>query len=132
MIRGPPKSTRTDTLFPDTTLFRSVAECGGGEKQADEEDRGNHHGPVEIIGAAKKHHRADKARKIKECAQPRRSAPGGPAKKGKRHQQWRYGNGREVEHGGLLHRRDDEAPAAACVPSWRDRVGERGNRSEEH
>src|SRR3546814_6290478 len=88
-----------------------VAECGGGEKQADEEDRGNHHGPVEIIGAAKKHHRADKARKIKECAQPRRSAPGGPAKKGKRHQQWRYGNGREVEHGGLLHRRDDEAPA---------------------
>src|SRR3546814_13822276 len=67
-----------------------VAECGGGEKQADEEDRGNHHGPVEIIGAAKKHHRADKARKIKECAQPRRSAPGGPAKKGKRHQQWHY------------------------------------------
>src|SRR3546814_12811659 len=70
---------------------------------------------------------SDLARKIKECAQPRRSAPGGPAKKGKRHQQWRYGNGREVEHGGLLHRRDDEAPAAACVPSWRDRVGERGN-----
>src|SRR3546814_20950490 len=23
MIRQPPKSTRTDTLFPDTTLFRS-------------------------------------------------------------------------------------------------------------
>src|SRR3546814_14111537 len=23
MIRRPPKSTRTDTLFPDTTLFRS-------------------------------------------------------------------------------------------------------------
>src|SRR3546814_7091003 len=26
MIRRPPKSTRTDTLFPDTTLFRSRAE----------------------------------------------------------------------------------------------------------
>src|SRR3546814_14315562 len=28
MIRRPPRSTRTDTLFPDTTLFR--AGCGGG------------------------------------------------------------------------------------------------------
>src|SRR3546814_19971633 len=28
MIRRPPKSTRTDTLFPDTTLFRS--QCGKG------------------------------------------------------------------------------------------------------
>src|SRR3546814_7299440 len=32
MIRRPPRSTRTDTLFPYTTLFRSIAEvyaqCG--------------------------------------------------------------------------------------------------------
>src|SRR3546814_20962901 len=27
MIRRPPRSTRTDTLFPYTTLFRSVAVC---------------------------------------------------------------------------------------------------------
>src|SRR3546814_14807866 len=27
MIRRPPRSTRTDTLFPYTTLFRSVGEC---------------------------------------------------------------------------------------------------------
>src|SRR3546814_11365007 len=27
MIRRPPRSTRTDTLFPYTTLFRSVALC---------------------------------------------------------------------------------------------------------
>src|SRR3546814_16469593 len=27
MIRRPPRSTRTDTLFPDTTLFRSIAYC---------------------------------------------------------------------------------------------------------
>src|SRR3546814_12786157 len=26
MSRRPPRSTRTDTLFPDTTLFRSVGE----------------------------------------------------------------------------------------------------------
>src|SRR3546814_6844844 len=28
MIRRPPRSTRTDTLFPYTTLFRSLAELG--------------------------------------------------------------------------------------------------------
>src|SRR3546814_2289263 len=27
MIRRPPRSTRTDTLFPYTTLFRSPGEC---------------------------------------------------------------------------------------------------------
>src|SRR3546814_15481744 len=27
MIRRPPRSTRTDTLFPYTTLFRSCREC---------------------------------------------------------------------------------------------------------
>src|SRR3546814_3972258 len=38
MIRRPPRSTRTDTLFPYTTLFRSSAcrfqratECGSGD-----------------------------------------------------------------------------------------------------
>src|SRR3546814_12505081 len=30
MIRQPPRSTRTDTLFPYTTLFRSVPTCGTG------------------------------------------------------------------------------------------------------
>src|SRR3546814_2652613 len=28
MIRRPPRSTRTDTLFPYTTLFRSTVNCG--------------------------------------------------------------------------------------------------------
>src|SRR3546814_16873243 len=28
MIRRPPRSTRTDTLFPDTTLFRSMSLLG--------------------------------------------------------------------------------------------------------
>src|SRR3546814_18051678 len=32
MIRRPPRSTRTDTLFPYTTLFRSPA-LGGGDRQ---------------------------------------------------------------------------------------------------
>src|SRR3546814_4077364 len=29
MIRRPPRSTRTDTLFPYTTLFRSLVEVAG-------------------------------------------------------------------------------------------------------
>src|SRR3546814_5486885 len=33
MIRRPPRSTRTDTLFPYTTLFRSVQEFDGGSRQ---------------------------------------------------------------------------------------------------
>src|SRR3546814_6788701 len=38
MIRRPPRSTRTDTLFPYTTLFRSVAGAG-----AEPHGRGDRH-----------------------------------------------------------------------------------------
>src|SRR3546814_6542948 len=43
MIRRPPRSTRTDTLFPYTTLFRSAAPLGGerdiagADRRADQE-----------------------------------------------------------------------------------------------
>src|SRR3546814_12294623 len=33
MIRRPPRSTRTDTLFPYTTLFRSEPRFAGGEEE---------------------------------------------------------------------------------------------------
>src|SRR3546814_20750887 len=36
MIRRPPRSTRTDTLFPYTTLFRSHRHIEVGDRQADE------------------------------------------------------------------------------------------------
>src|SRR3546814_15506845 len=36
MIRRPPRSTRTDTLFPYTTLFRSVSAVAGGSDDADD------------------------------------------------------------------------------------------------
>src|SRR3546814_7982756 len=40
MIRRPPRSTRTDTLFPSTTLFRSVqADAGELRAQAAHRDR---------------------------------------------------------------------------------------------
>src|SRR3546814_2451484 len=42
MIRRPPRSTRTDTLFPYTTLFRSDAELGA---QFTRERLGRDHDP---------------------------------------------------------------------------------------
>src|SRR3546814_20325269 len=36
MIRRPPRSTRTDTLFPYTTLFRSLLKAFGESSRADE------------------------------------------------------------------------------------------------
>src|SRR3546814_7129930 len=33
MIRRPPRSTRTDTLFPYTTLFRSLEKIGGHQRR---------------------------------------------------------------------------------------------------
>src|SRR3546814_6728828 len=44
MIRRPPRSTRTDTLFPYTTLFRSVALQGLGQLLEIVERRGGGHG----------------------------------------------------------------------------------------
>src|SRR3546814_498278 len=51
MIRRPPRSTRTDTLFPYTTLFRSSA--GAGEQRACKRGRGA--GPVRRRDARVRH-----------------------------------------------------------------------------
>src|SRR3546814_19088531 len=42
MIRRPPRSTRTDTLFPDTTLFRSGGEEAEEERRAGAPAAGDH------------------------------------------------------------------------------------------
>src|SRR3546814_17003116 len=49
MIRPPPRSTRTDTLFPYTTLFRSVDEAGVHEGAA-VVDGHHHRAPVGEVG----------------------------------------------------------------------------------
>src|SRR3546814_19738024 len=41
MIRRPPRSTRTDTLFPYTTLFRAARPHGQGRTEADRESAGD-------------------------------------------------------------------------------------------
>src|SRR3546814_7540659 len=51
MIRRPPRSTRTDTLFPYTTLFRSWVGRGLGEELGEEWGQGLGAGGVEGVGA---------------------------------------------------------------------------------
>src|SRR3546814_9907614 len=46
MIRRPPRSTRTDTLFPYTTLFRSVKDRGEHHVVFDAEHLGRHVGEL--------------------------------------------------------------------------------------
>src|SRR3546814_14698015 len=41
MMRRPPRSTRTDTLFPYTTLFRSKGRKGSGKKLTGHNARAN-------------------------------------------------------------------------------------------
>src|SRR3546814_17632286 len=42
MIRRPPRSTRTDTLFPYTTLFRSWSPCSSWPSSGPGPDANNH------------------------------------------------------------------------------------------
>src|SRR3546814_1306083 len=54
MSRRPPRSTRTDTLFPYTTLFRSLAEAGDGPIGFGEAEAGR---PNHIERAGRGEHR---------------------------------------------------------------------------
>src|SRR3546814_1142629 len=56
MIRRPPRSTRTDTLFPYTTLFRSPRAF----------QRGEHHRPWHVAAAVGQ----EQARRVGDLAQP--------------------------------------------------------------
>src|SRR3546814_6553805 len=61
MIRRPPRSTRTDTLFPYTTLFRSCVECSTKKKvirqlldaEYDTEGKIDHHN-IELAAETRK------------------------------------------------------------------------------
>src|SRR3546814_15233752 len=53
MIRRPPRSTRTDTLFPYTTLFRSLGRRYSARVRADGSvQMDGHEGSIHQIGAA--------------------------------------------------------------------------------
>src|SRR3546814_1115831 len=70
MIRRPPRSTRTDTLFPYTTLFRSGGEPASGGKRLGNRQPGEARGgeepvqpvPATRLGGQPKHGGADEIR----------------------------------------------------------------------
>src|SRR3546814_19592425 len=61
MIRRPPRSTRTDTLFPYTTLFRSERDAGETKRQdfthVGRLENRHHHGLEYAVGLVGKHRR---------------------------------------------------------------------------
>src|SRR3546814_7837010 len=59
MIRRPPRSTRTDTLFPYTTLFRSQRSERAGDRGAkkDQEHRGARNLGCEVAAKIEGHNR---------------------------------------------------------------------------
>src|SRR3546814_2075916 len=66
MIRLPPRSTRTDTLFPYTTLFRSARECparsgcrGAGGPDAHRKDRAHRARTRYAMDQARSHQEQD-------------------------------------------------------------------------
>src|SRR3546814_1412505 len=60
MIRRPPRSTRTDTLFPYTTLFRSVLEAHALLERFGEQAAVGAHGlPLRAMREKTPHHIAD-------------------------------------------------------------------------
>src|SRR3546814_11183068 len=89
MIRRPPRSTRTDTLFPYTTLFRSgsfaVGTACGQKEEAGDQDRQSRKAisadPARAVGQRRDRH-PDDAQRVpckaseKICAQPFSQDPG--------------------------------------------------------
>src|SRR3546814_197933 len=71
MIRRPPRSTRTDTLFPYTTLFRSARAEAVGRRETARRDRAH---------AAQKSAAADPRRSDERARQPHRSGDPGHAR----------------------------------------------------
>src|SRR3546814_8011896 len=65
MIRRPPRSTRTDTLFPYTTLFRSLVDASQRDAGADHAQRGAETSGSQRAGVA-----------VGEHAAPRLDQPG--------------------------------------------------------
>src|SRR3546814_5236077 len=88
MIRRPPRSTRTDTLFPYTTLFRSYALVPSPYREADErhpEGTRQRHQEVQHALSVRRHCRHDQVVRVPVfAAEPRRELPR-PARRSEEH-----------------------------------------------
>src|SRR3546814_16113536 len=105
MIRRPPRSTRTDTLFPYTTLFRSRAECRDGKAVQDVGDRG--------------------FRVSLGDGLPARRADAGDGEGGRddpvRSEEWDENSRRGDAAGGQRRRSEARSVGKECVSTWRSR-----------
>src|SRR3546814_1973524 len=70
MIRRPPRSTRTDTLFPYTTLFRSHIGPGNRQDRSRAIGRGGHRMAVRVTRIAGKERRQMRADADRAHARP--------------------------------------------------------------
>src|SRR3546814_687010 len=77
MIRRPPRSTRTDTLFPYTTLFRSDRTMGPGNECRDDSLLVTRAAPPQTMGESDRPRRGS-ARRTRVRPGPRRRAAAGP------------------------------------------------------
>src|SRR3546814_6048968 len=66
MIRRPPRSTRTDTLFPYTTLFRSRPACPGTDRRPARGHRKSRSRPSSDPAAASRSARLDSRHRSEE------------------------------------------------------------------
>src|SRR3546814_18436346 len=76
MIRRPPRSTRTDTLFPYTTLFRSDRTMGPGNECRDDSLLVTRAAPPQTMGEFDRPRRGS-ARRTRGRPGPRRRADAG-------------------------------------------------------
>src|SRR3546814_1636566 len=77
MVRRPPRSTRTDTLFPYTTLFRSPAGDAIPPDIAQMRTRGGHSLCADA-DQARLHHRAPRAHAAEPIAAGKKTSHAGP------------------------------------------------------
>src|SRR3546814_799238 len=78
MIRRPPRSTRTDTLFPYTTLFRSVQPVGGRRVVVGDPCRGDEHTVLPAAGVLERDDRGLLPRVHTQGREPEGTGVGGP------------------------------------------------------
>src|SRR3546814_14568894 len=115
MIRRPPRSTRTDTLFPYTTLFRStlelVREAGGETLQAIDQPR---RAFIEIVDVE------DRAADARELVRI-----------GRAHRRRQIGDARRLGSRNIAEGRPDEAVVFRIEPGHRKRQVEPVDRRSE-
>src|SRR3546814_13570604 len=122
MIRRPPRSTRTDTLFPYTTLFRSAGFQPGNAREFRPALSFDKRTPWRRTRPLPARQRAAQARRRRQRFQPRwrgRAGADVPADFGARPARWREGLTHTPSHPRhLLIGADDEALARTPKPSF--------------